>query len=434
MSLDYKSLSTEVTPMMNAIKHNKLSSLSLNNTHIVENPYLFNKVVKPQLPITNQRSSGRCWLFATLNIIRHVAFNTFLDKYETKIDDLEFSQSYVFFWDKLERYHMNLKYYTMMLEEKNKDEYLRTFWNDPMGDGGQWDMAKAIVSKYGIVPKSVFPDSMHAKNSYGMNLMLTRQLKNDCLELTSVSEESRKTLMKSMMDRVYRMLVSFLGEPPRPDTKFSWTFKSKNKVVTWDNLTPKSLLTKINFNPDDYVSIIHDPREENPYHKKYNVKYLGNVNTNGVGWINLPIERLKELTQESIKDNNPVWFGCDVGTEWDRNSGIHHVGIMDFNNVVGLNVSLTKEKRLKTYLSLPNHAMVINGYHSEEKKVMRWKIENSWGKDSGSNGYLLMTDSWYSEYVFQIVVNKKYMNSKELQLLDSEPQTIEPWDPLGTLA
>ena len=115
MSLDYKSLSTEVTPMMNAIKHNKLSSLSLNNTHIVENPYLFNKVVKPQLPITNQRSSGRCWLFATLNIIRHVAFNTFLDKYETKIDDLEFSQSYVFFWDKLERYHMNLKYYTMML-------------------------------------------------------------------------------------------------------------------------------------------------------------------------------------------------------------------------------------------------------------------------------------------------------------------------------
>jgi bleomycin hydrolase len=433
MSLNYKSFSTNVTPMMNAIRNNKLSSLSLNTTNVVENPYLFNNVVKPELPITNQRSSGRCWLFATLNIVRNVAYNTLLKKHETKLDNLEFSQSYVFFWDKLERYHMNLKYYTMMLEEKQKDEYLRTFWNDPMGDGGQWDMAKAIVLKYGVVPKSVFPDSAHAKSSYGMNLMLTRQLKNDCLELTNVSEESRATLISSMMKRVYRMLVSFLGEPPKPDTKFNWTFKNKDKVVTWTK-TPLSLLEMIEFNPNDYVSIIHDPRQENPYYRKYNVKYLGNVHTDGVGWINLPIERVKELTQTSIKDNDPVWFGCDVGTESDRASGIHHPGIMDFNNVVGLNFTLNKEQRLKTFLSLPNHAMVINGFHCEEKKVMRWKIENSWGNDSGHKGYLLMTDKWFDEYVFQIVVNRKYMTSKELELLDSEPLTIEPWDPLGTLA
>lgn len=427
-----------VTPMMNSVSNNLLSSVSVNKSHITNNPYIFNNNITPELPITDQKSSGRCWLFATMNLIRVMAHQTFTNEFNTKIDNLEFSQAYVFFWDKFHRYHMNLNYYLEMLNEDNSDSYQRTFFNDPMGDGGQWDMARAIVNKYGIVPKEVYPDSLHAGNTRGMNYVLTNQLKNDCLELKNVSEDSRNVLIKTMMERVYKILVSFMGKPPRADTVFDWTFTAnvdgKKKVMTWENLTPKSLLARTGFNPDDYVSIVNDPRDSNPYYQKYVIKYLGNVEKMNVGWVNLPSLRLKELAKKSIDKNIPVWFGCDVGNNWDRTSGIHHVGIMDYKGTVGLNVNMDKAKRLETYASLPNHAMVINGYFEKNNQVKRWKIENSWGTKSGNKGNLMMTDSWFDDYVFQIVVKKDLLDSDEKAVLTQDPKIIQPWDPLGTLA
>lgn len=437
---DLNKLQTTVTPLMNSVSNNLLSSIAVNRKHINNNPYLFNREVEPSLPITDQHSSGRCWLFATMNIIRTTAHQKFKTDFQTDIDKLEFSQSYIYFWDKLHRYRLNLTYYLEILEEVNSDEYLRTFFNDPMGDGGQWDMAKVIVKKYGIVPKEVFPDSFHAKNSKGLNYILTNQLKNDCLLLKNTNLELHDNLLTDMMERVYKMLVSFLGEPPKPDEKFNWTFGAKvdgkKQVVTWNDVTPMDLLEKSGFNPDDYVSVVHDPRVNNPYMKKYVIKYLGNMENRGVGWLNLPIERLKELTATSIRNNMPVWFGCDVGNNWDRNSGVHHPGIQNFAQVVGLGTRmLNKENRLNTFASLPNHAMVINGlFEDDDKNVKRWKIENSWGVKSGNNGHLLMTDSWFDEYVFQIVVQKHLLTGEERDVLLTEPNLIEPWDPLGTLA
>lgn len=438
-AITHKDFNFNVTPMMNTVSNNLLSNVAVNKSHIVENPYLFNHEITPSLLITNQKSSGRCWLFATMNLIRVMAHQTFEEKYNTVVDNMEFSQSYVFFWDKFHRYQMNLNYYLEILNEENSEEYLRTFFNDPMGDGGQWDMAKAVVKMYGIVPKEVFPDSFHAGNTRGMNHVLTNQLKNDCLELKNVSPDSRNELVKSMIERVYRMLVSFLGNPPKPDETFGWTFNAKvggkKKVVTWENMTPLSFLKKTNFKPDDYVSVVNDPRSINPYNNRYVIKYLGNIENRGVGWINLPVERLKQLSSESIKANVPVWFGCDVGNNWDRDSGVHHVGILDFKGVVGLNTDIMdKAKRLETFASLPNHAMVINGFFEKNGDVKRWKIENSWGTKSGTNGHLLMTDSWFSDYVFQIVVRKDFLTENEKNVLDMEPKVIQPWDPLGTLA
>ena len=438
--VNFNQLNVHVTPLMNSVSNNLLSTIAVNRSHINNNPYLFNHEVLPALPITNQRSSGRCWLFASMNLIRIMAHHNFLNNFQTDIDKLEFSQSYIYFWDKFHRYQMNLNYYIKMLQENNSGEYLRTFFNDPMGDGGQWDMAKAVIKQHGIVPKEVFPDSFHAKNSRGMNHILTNQLKNDCLELKNVSPESRNQLTKNMMDRIYKMLVSFLGKPPNPNQPFSWTFEAKvggkKKVVTWDNMTPLSLLERTNFKPDEYVSVIHDPRTENPYMNKYVIKYLGNLEEQGVGWINLSIDRLKKLSADSIRQNVPVWFGCDVGNNWDRESGVHHPGIQDFKGVVGLNTDvLNKENRLRTFASLPNHAMVINGFFDDENKnVKRWKIENSWGAKSGHQGHLLMTDEWFSEYVFQIVVKKSLLSEAEKEVLNMDPRVIEPWDPLGTLA
>tara|TARA_B110000908_G_C10266695_1_gene464718 strand:- start:1876 stop:3186 length:1311 start_codon:yes stop_codon:yes gene_type:complete len=433
--ISFKNLNLETNPMMNAISNNLLSSVSVNKKHITDNPYLFNHLIKPALPITDQKSSGRCWLFATMNLLRVTAYQNFETKFNVEIKNLEFSQSYIFFWDKFHRYQMNLNYYLEILQEKNSSEYLRTFFNDPMGDGGQWDMAKAIVKHYGVVPKEVFPDSFHAKNTRGMNYILTNQLKNDCIELKNVSPVSRNELLKSMMQRVFNMLVSFLGNPPKPDELFSWTFNSKDKVITWDNLTPKTLLDRTSFNPDEFVSVVNDPRPENPFMQKYVIKYLGNLEKRSVGWINLSIDRLKELSKKSIKDNVPVWFGCDVGNNWDKSSGVHHPGIQDFKNVIGLNTTiLDKSNRLNTFSSLPNHAMVINGLFEKDGVTKRWKIENSWGCKSGEKGHLLMTDKWFDEFVFQIVIKKDFLSLEERNIINSEPRLIEPWDPLGTLA
>ena len=200
------------------------------------------------------------------------------------------------------------------------------------------------------------------------------------------------------------------------------------------NMTPLGFLEKTGFQPDEYVSIINDPRADNQYGKYYTVKYLGNVHDRHVGWINLEMKRVKELAKASIDSNMPVWFGCDVSSDRDKSSGVEDVGIIDYS-IVGMDTSnMSKEDRLKSFSSLPNHAMLITGYHMDDNEVKRWKVENSWGKSSGTEGYLIMTDKWMDEYVFQILVNKNILTPSEREIINSEARTIQPWDPLGTLA
>ena len=420
------------TPVMNAISMNSVSSLGLDSTKINSNPLIFSNQLDYSLPITNQRSSGRCWLFATCNLIRMVAFKA-LEKEYGKIDGFEISQTYLYFWDKLERYHRNLRYYLdIMTKENNKDRYLYQLYQDPMGDGGQWDMAKEIVKKYGIVPKDVYPDTHHSKSSREMNSILTAQLKSDFKTLSETDSSVVNEAISVMMQRVFNMLVSFLGRPP---TEIDWTFKSKDgKIHRIKDTTPLQFLEKTQFKPDDWVSIINDPRKENPYNNFYMVSYLGNVHDRHVGWLNMEMKRLKELSKDSIDSNMPIWFGCDVSAERDKSSGVEDVGIINYS-IVGQNVTnMDKESRLKSFSSLPNHAMLITGYHMEDNEVKRWKVENSWGKSSGTEGFLIMTDKWMDEYVYQILINKSLLKKSELELLNFDAKVIEPWDPLGTLA
>ena len=425
-------INTSVTPIQNAVSMNSVSSIGLNSTVVNNNPYIFNNQIDFGLPITNQKSSGRCWLFATCNLIRTMTYQNWSEEFG-KIEDFEISQSYLYFWDKLERYHRNLRYFIDILKlEKDQDRYKYQLFQDPMGDGGQWDMAKEIVKKYGIVPKQVYPDTHHSKSSREMNKILTKQLKSDFSVLENTDEQVIEQVIVLMMNRVYKMLVSFLGKPP---VNFDWTFKNKDsKIFTFHDMTPLSFLEKTQFKPDDWVSIINDQRKENPYNKYYQVKYLGNVFDKHVGWINLNMNRINQLTKNSIDDKMPVWFGCDVGSEWDRNSGVQDPNIINHKDVLGLETVQDKEARLRTFSSLPNHAMLITGYHDENKNVKRWKVENSWGKSSGTDGFLLMTNKWMDEYVFQVLINKKHLTDEENKLLSSEPSDIEPWDPLGTLA
>ena len=428
-------LKYEENSFQNSLQFNSIGDLARNQDEINNNPYLFNTEVKPSLPITNQASSGRCWLFASCNLVRIEAHKHWKETYNLEVNDLELSQNYLFFWDKIERYHRNLRYYLDMIsnDNVNKDRYLFYIYADPISDGGQWDMAKEIIKKYGVVPKSVYPDSKHSKSSREMNKILKEKLKDDMLTLSRTSKEELENTIALMMSKVYKLMVGFLGKPP---TKFTWTFSSKSKVLTWKDMTPLSFLEKTGFKSDDWVSVINDPRKQNEYNKFYQVKYLGNTQDQHVGWINLEMTRFKDLVTNSIKDNTPVWFGCDVCNNWDRKSGIHSLDILKLKECADIEFNQTKEERLNSYTSLPNHAMVIVGYHKtkDDTNVQRWKIENSWGSSSGHKGFLLMTDTWFNEYVFQVLIQKKYLSEEELKLLDTEPSIIEPWDPLGTLA
>lgn len=423
--MNFQWLNEPITTMQNSITHQSVSVLGKQQNLIMNN--LFSKVVNVNVKITNQYSSGRCWLFATCNLIRMVMVNNIQELNNFK--DLELSQSYLFFFDKLERYHRILRYFLLIQNENNKDRYLYQLLQDPLGDGGQYDMAGAIVKKYGIVPKSCFVDTYHAKNTHEMNSILKTQLINDIEELKITENHLMDETINLMMKRVYYLLVGFLGKPP---TEFEWEFENNGKINKWE-MTPLELLEKSGFNPDDYISIINDPRKEHPYESLYQVKYLGNTDNDMVKWLNLPMDRLLNLSKEMIDLNLPVWFGCDVGKERDRDSGTHQLNIINYQ-ITGLNNKLNKEQKLRNYLALPNHAMLITGYHLVNNEINKWKIENSWGDKSGSNGYLIMSNDWMKEYTFQILVKKDLLTNDEKNLLNKTPLIIQPWDPLGTLA
>jgi bleomycin hydrolase len=442
-------LQEEPTSLQNALSHNSVASLGLRSSKLLDN--VFNHTVAQHVKVTDQKSSGRCWLFATCNMIRMVAMTNVPELNGLK--DFELSENYLFFFDKLERYHRLLRYWLQIqalpADDVLKERYIYWIKQDPLGDGGQWDMASAIVKKYGVVPKSAYPETHHSGSTTEMNKVLKTQLFNDFETLLAPNPLSVDTVINTMTERVFRMLVGFLGKPP---TRFEWDYES-GKTFHRVAMTPLEFLAHTKFNPDDYISVVHDPRQNHPVNSYYRVKYLGNVRDSMVGWINVPIDRLLELSKLMINANHSVWFGCDVGQERDKASGNCNIGIIN-NSVTGLVDTLTKEQKLRNYLSLPNHAMLITGYHEDVRAVgvvpnvvgavpnvvgaagtvNRWKIENSWGAKAGSDGYLLASNEWMKMYTFQALVKKSMLNQDELTAIDGERYILQPFDPLGTLA
>ena len=412
-----------------ALVHHSLANLATNRQVISNYPHQFNHEVEHVGKITNQRSSGRCWLFAALNMIRC----SFMEKY--KLDNFEFSQAYMFFWDKLERINWFLESYMELRKtRKMSDRYVHHMLHDPLSDGGQWTMVASLIRKYGLVPKSSMEDSYHAASSREMNTVLIRKMREYCLQLDRVSEmEAKKELKESFMKEVWQLLVGFLGKPPQ---RINYQTKDKDKKwVKFENMTPQEFFAKTEFNLDDWVPIVHDPREENDYYRKYGVEYLGNMVGETVTYLNLPMERFKQLSKQMLDNGRAIWFGCDVGQERHRKSGVHDIDILNIEKFLGTKFRMTKEERLNTGESLMTHAMVLVGYHEKEGKPYSWKVENSWGKDSGHNGYLLLTDRWFDEYVYEVLVPKSYLSNDEVNQWNGDiEKMLPPWDPMGSLA
>ncbi len=414
----------------NIFCENSLKNLCINRNNSKSHNHLFSHTVKPRLPITNQKSSGRCWIFAALNVARR----EMIEQY--KIKDFEFSQSYLFFWDKLERFNYNLNCIIETKGENIESETVRHILSDPISDGGQWDMIVNIVEKYGLVPKSCYKESFHSGKSTEMNNILQKKFRKSAYDLRNSNNpiEDKNKIMKD----VYKLLCCFLGTPPKI---FEWEYyDSSNKYNKSKKISPLNFYKEcVPFDFKDYVCVINDTRKEHGFNQLFTVKFLGNVlGGNKVTYLNLEIKKLKELVERSLIDNKAVWFGCDVGQHLNRSNCAMDLDLVDYTNVLTTDLNMNKEERLLSKESLMTHAMCITGFNRIDDYnhiIDKWQVENSWGKSEAAEGYYIMTDKWFEEYVYEIAIHKKYLSKEQNNILELNEHTIlKPWDPMGSLA
>lgn len=385
---------------------------------------------------TNQERSGRCWMFASLNTMRFRV----MKKYNLK--SFELSQAYPLFYDKLEKSNWFLQNILDTLNEDVSGRLLTFLLTDPVGDGGQWDMFKSLVKKYGVVPKEAMPETANSCNTREMDGYLTRYLRGCAYRLRETASagaamDDLLDMKKQMMEEVYRLLAICLGEPP---ANFEVRLRDKNnEVVLSGTYTPQEFFAEaVDMQVDDYVSLISAPTADKPFGKTFTVARLGNVLEDGcVRYLNLTPAELKAAAIAQLKDGLPVWFGCDVDQSFLRDEGIMDTAALDIDGLFDFAIegALDKAARLDYHESVMTHAMVIEGVRFDAQgQPTLWKIENSWGKDHGRDGFDTLSDAWFDEYVYQIVVDKKYLTADQQAALNLEPLVLEPWDPMGTLA
>lgn len=385
------------------------------------------------LPVTNQKKSGRCWLFASLNLLREKIAK------EKKLSSFELSQSYAAFWDKFERANFFLESIIETASLPTDDRVVAHILSTGVHDGGQWDMFRNLVAKYGIVPKDAMPETAQSENTAMMNRLLNQALKSAAVHIrekiaSGSSAEAIDAYKVSVLDQIYGYLCSCYSEPPR---HFDFEYVDQDHQYHIErNYTPQSFFEKyIGSSLDETVSIINAPTDDKPFYRTYTVSMLGNVvGGKDVCYLNLPIAEFKELIIRQLKAGEPVWFGSDVGKSGNRSEGIWDTGSFDYELLTGLDLKISKKDGLDYLFSSMGHAMVLTGVNLDENGApTRWKIENSWGDDKGNKGYYVCSDAWFDQYVYQAVVTRSILG-EHARLLEQEPIVLKPWDPMGSLA
>lgn len=417
----------------NTIRKNGINESALNQDEIKRFVDAYSINVESG-DITNQKRSGRCWMFAATNVMRLEVMK------KLNIKNMELSQAYLLFWDKLEKSNFFMENILKTLDQPLGSRIVDFLLTSPIGDGGQWTMIVNLVKKYGVCPKDVYPETASSSNTMAMDKYITLKLREYAYQLRTAHEDGKsldelRDMKDHFLEEVYRILALCLGKPP---VNFTWEYTDKNsKFHRISNITPLEFFNEyVGMKLDEYVSILNCPSPIRPLNNLFTVKFLNNVEGGTpVLYLNLPIERVKELCISQLKDNEVVWFGSDVGQFSTRDSGIMATEVFDVDKLLGVNFGLTKGQRVDYGESLMTHAMVLTGVNlNDEGKSDRWRVENSWGDTVGYKGYFCMSDEWFDNFTYQAVINKKYLNEKELALLDSKPLELEPWDPMGSLA
>ena len=419
--------------LMNAVKKNGIQSVAMDQAVATTTPYTFS-IDLPSDPITSQKASGRCWLFAGLNTMKVAICKTH------NLKEFELSQTYQMFWDKFEKSNYFLENILDTLEEPTDGRVIAWLLQAPVNDGGQWDMFVNLVEKYGVVPKTVMPETFHSSQSRGMNSLITAKLREDAVALRRLYQNGEHSVdvlrshKEEMLAEIYRLLAHFLGEPP---TRFDFEYRDKDNAFHADRgLTPQEFYHQhVGIALDDYVSVINAPTADKPYGRTYTVQYLGNVKGGrDVLYLNVESETLRQLALAQLQDGEVVWFGCDVGKDSDRTSGVMDTRLYDYETALGVTFHLSKAERLDYGESQMTHAMVFTGVNVVDGRPNRWKVENSWGTEPGQKGFFVMSDSWFDEHMYQVVVQRKYLSTALQDAMKGDPIVLKPWDPMGSLA
>lgn len=420
------------TALQRAVVKNGIRASAENISAKVNNVPVFSVDIKTG-KVSNQKQSGRCWMFAALNTFRHRMLNQF------DLKEFELSQNYTFFWDKYEKANY---FYENILATADQDLTSRKvafLLQVPQQDGGQWDMIVSIFQKYGVVPKSVMPESNNSSSSRELNTYLNKKLRKDASVLRQLvaeekSAEEIQAVKTEMLQDVYNFLAISLGTPPEA---FDFEYRDENQEYHLDReLTPQSFFEKyVGVNLDDYVSIINAPTTDKPYNKSYTVEMLGNVvGGKEVKYLNLDMDSFKKLAIAQLEQGESVWFGCDVGQSSTRDSGIMALDAYDVDDLFDVEFEMSKADRLDYGESLMTHAMVLTGVDLIDGEPTKWKVENSWGEKVGEKGFFVASDAWMDEFTYQIVVRKDLLTADQLAAFDAAPTVLKPWDPMGALA
>ena len=383
---------------------------------------------------TSQKKSGRCWLFSSLNFLRSRA------RESLGIKNFEFSQSYVFFWDKFERANWFLTDIIATSDEPVDGRLVQFLLGDVLGDGGQWDMAVSVYMKYGLVPKEVMPESEASTNSRPMNARLRAVLHIGALRLreaiaAGASAEEIDTQRRKILADVWKILVVCLGEPP---VRFNWQWRDDEGNFHRDGeITPHEFYERhVGVDLSEYICLVDDPRPENPKGSMETVEHLGNVvGGRPIRYLNAPVEEIKRIAAAQIAAGEAVWFGADVSQPYDRGLGFFVTGIHDYDGLFDVDFSSTKLERVRSGESAMDHAMLFTGVDLDEAGQPRaWRVENSWGDEPGDSGFFTMDDQWFTDNVFEVVVPKSALPEDLAAAVDTEPIVLPAWDPMGTLA
>ncbi|CRL19391.1 Peptidase, cysteine peptidase active site [Penicillium camemberti] len=414
----------------------------VNHNALQLDQHIFNLTVPVEgTPITNQRSSGRCWIFAATNIFRLPLIKAY------QLKDFELSQAYLFYWDKIEKANWFFEQIIATAHEDLSSRLVQKLCQDPVSDGGQWDMVVNLVQKYGLVPHTLYPDGYHAQNSAKMNWLLTTKLRDQAFvlrELAAKSPHSLPAAKEQFLQEIHSLVTLLLGPPPSPDKKFVWQFSDANGTARDVQLTPLEFAQQA-FRPRSIsrghptvstgrlFSLVNDPRHE--FNRLLTIERLGNVvEGRPITYVNVEIDTIKNAIIAMLRAGYPVFFGCDVGKFYDRDRGVLDTDLTDLALGFNITLSMTKAQRVASGASSMTHAMVITGVHLDGDRPVRWRVENSWGEAAGKGGWFVMTDRWMDEYTFQAVVDFNFVSADVQAILEQSPKVLPRWDPMGVLA
>jgi len=430
---------------LSALLSNPVQSIVSQKVATLPDTQTFNiKIALEGAPITNQRSSGRCWLFAATNVFR-VAI---MKKHNLK--EFELSQAYLFFWDKLEKANYFLEQIIDTTTEELDGRLVQELLKAPVSDGGQWDMVANLVSKYGLVPQVLYPDSYNAMNSSAMGSLITTKLREDALILRSIATSKSKDTGSAlahakakMMQEIHCILTLMLGPPPKPDAKFAWEYYDANEKYHKVSKTPLDFAGELSSpsvirsiggaNVNELFSLVNDPRHS--YGQLLTVDRLGNVfGGRPITYVNVDMDTMKKATIAMLKAGLPVFFGSDVGKFSNSTSGIMDTALYDYSLAFNVSLNMSKSQRLRARESAMTHAMVMTAVQVEDGKSVRWRVQNSWGETAGEKGWFVMSDKWMDEFVYQVVVDPPFVSKEVRDVLQTKPLTLPLWDPMGALA